>query len=108
MLQEDLLGSTKVYFTSLIGNLIEKLSDSKQVVRDMVMECCNSLISCSKPLQFAQQIIKYLQHANWHVRQGVLTLLVRAILLTSAQDPRSRAGSAYKPNLPGDSSSALA
>ena len=44
MLQEELL-SPKMHFSSLLSNLIEKLSDSKQVVRDMVMECCNNLIT---------------------------------------------------------------
>ena len=67
LLQEDLI-NLKLYFTPLLSNLVEKLSDSKQVVRDMVMECCNNLISRNKPALIAQQIIKYLQHANWHVR----------------------------------------
>lgn len=38
----------------------------------------------------------------------MLTLLVRTVLLTSAQDSRSRAGSAYKPSLPGDPNNSLA
>ena len=96
----------KLYFTSLLGNLVEKLSDSKQVVRDMVMDCCCSLITRSKPVTFAIQIIKYLQHANWHVREGVLVLLVRSILVTSVYEAR-KLGSALKPNIPGSDSSSL-
>jgi len=96
----------KLYFTSLLGNLVEKLSDSKQVVRDMVMECCCSLITRSKPATFASQIIKFFQHANWHVREGVLVLLVRSILVTSVYESR-KLGSALKPNIPGSDSSSL-
>ena len=59
LLQEDLI-NLKVYFNSLLSNLIEKLSDSKQVVRDMVMECCCNLINRSKPVPFSSQVIKYL------------------------------------------------
>ena len=39
LLQEE-LANLKKYFIPLLTNLIEKLSDSKQVVRDMVLECC--------------------------------------------------------------------
>ena len=67
LLKEDLI-NLNLHFSSLLSNLIEKLSDSKQVVRDMVMECCSNLIARNKPVQFAQHIIKYLQHANQHVR----------------------------------------
>ena len=100
LLQEDLI-NLKVYFTQLLGNLIEKLSDSKQVVRDMVMDCCCNLIKRSKAATFASQVIRYLQHANWHVREGVLLLLVRTILATSAGEVKK--GSNFKPSMPGDS-----
>ena len=87
-----------------MANLIEKLSDSKQVVRDMVMDCCCNLINRSKPVVFASQVIKYLQHANWHVREGVIILLVRAILVTIVLEA-TRKGHALKPNLAGEASS---
>jgi hypothetical protein len=83
--QEDLV-SLKKYFGPLLTHLIEKLSDSKQVVRDMVLECCGCMIKSTRPNVFAVQIVKSLQHANWHVREGVLTLLVRCILVQSQQD----------------------
>jgi hypothetical protein len=102
LLQEDLI-NLKVYFSSLLSNLIEKLSDSKQVVRDMVMECCCNLINRSKPVQFANQVIKYLQHANWHVREGVLILFVRCLLV--AHNSEVKKGAAFKPNMVGESSS---
>lgn len=105
LLQEDMI-NLKMYFSSLLGNLVEKLSDSKQVVRDIVMECCCNLITRSKPVVFASQIIKYLQHANWHVREGVLILLVRSILVTSVYEAR-KLGSALKPNIPGSDASSL-
>ena len=92
----------KVYFSSLLSNLIEKLSDSKQVVRDMVMDCCCNLINRSKPVPFASQVIKYLQHANWHVREGVIILLVRCILV--AQSFEAKKGTALKPNMVGETS----
>ena len=80
LLQEDLV-NLKKYFGPLLTHLIEKLSDSKQVVRDMVLECCGQMINKSRPNIFAVQIVKSLQHANWHVREGVLTLLVRCIIV---------------------------
>jgi len=78
----------KKYFGPLLTNLIEKLSDSKQVVRDMVLECCSQMIKNSRPNVFALQIVKSLQHANWHVREGVLTLIVRCIIVQGTQDSR--------------------
>ena len=89
----------KVYFASLLSNLIEKLSDSKQVVRDMVMDCCCNLINRSKPVPFAVHVIKYLQHANWHVREGVSILLVRCILISISLEGARRGSSALKPNM---------
>ena len=98
LLQEDLI-NLKVYFASLLSNLIEKLSDSKQVVRDMVMDCCCNLINRSKPVPFAVHVIKYLQHANWHVREGVSILLVRCILISISLEGARRGSSALKPNM---------
>ena len=68
----------------------------------MVMECCCNLITRSKPVPFSNQVISYLQHANWHVREGVLILLARCILVASAS--KSSGPSSLKPSLPGDSS----
>ena len=55
------------------------------------------MIKSTRPSAFAGQIVKSLQHANWHVREGVLTLLVRCIIVQSQQDPRKP--SAPKPQL---------
>ena len=85
----------------MLSNLIEKLSDSKQVVRDMVMECCCNLINRSKPAPFAGQVIKYLQHANWHVREGVLILLARCLLVAIGSEAKK---TALKPNMVGETS----
>ena len=68
----------------------------------MVMDCCCNLINRSKPVLFAGQVIKYLQHANWHVREGVLILLVRCILV--ALNFEAKKGSALKPNMVGETS----
>ena len=75
----------KKYFTAILGHLIEKLSDSKQVVRDLVLECSSCLIQYSKPHQMVLMILKNLQHANWHVREGVLILIARCILIQNTQ-----------------------
>ena len=68
----------------------------------MVMECCCNLINRSKPAPFAIQVVKYLQHANWHVREGVLILIVRCILIAGAQETKK--GTALKPNMSGEMS----
>ena len=68
----------------------------------MVMECCCNLINRSKPVPFSNQVIRYLQHANWHVREGVLILIARCILVASTNDTRKGGPSSLKPNLPGD------
>lgn len=59
LLQQD-VASLKPHFSALLGHLVEKLSDSKQIVRDMVMDCCSNLISRSKPLVFANNILSSL------------------------------------------------
>lgn len=46
------------------------------------------MIKNTRPNVFAVQIVKSLQHANWHVREGVLTLLVRCIIVQGYQDSR--------------------
>jgi len=60
--------------------LIDKLSDSKQTIRDVTLDCCAKIIRVSQPALFASSVIKDLQHANWHVREGVIQLLVRCML----------------------------
>ena len=53
-------------------------------------------------MPFATQVIKYLQHANWHVREGVLILLVRCILVAAQSEAKK--GTALKPNMTGETS----
>jgi hypothetical protein len=71
----------KKYYSLLATSLIEKLADSKVVIRQAVLKCCSHLISSSRPSQFAYFTIKYLQHANWHVREGALSLLGHCFLI---------------------------
>ncbi len=59
---------------------MEKLSDSKQVVRDVTLDCCTTIIQKFKPTAFVGQTVSNLQHANWHVREGMLHLLARCQL----------------------------
>jgi hypothetical protein len=41
-----------VFYTPLVVELIEKLADSKSVVRDSTLECCALIIDQFKPLAF--------------------------------------------------------
>jgi hypothetical protein len=68
------------HFNEVVRQLIEKLSDSKQSIRDITLDCCAKMIKASQPVTFANNIVKDLQHANWHVREGVVNLLVRCLL----------------------------
>lgn len=86
--------------------LIEKYGDNKDVVRDMVQECCSSMIKHTKPFVFANQICKNLQHSNCHVREGVLTLIVRSVI-EQIKNEKNPKGSALKPQIPGASDSGL-
>ena len=49
---------TPVFYTPLVVELVEKLADSKSVVRDATLECCALLIDQFKPHAFMQQIFK--------------------------------------------------
>lgn len=69
------------HFGPVISVLIEKLSDSKQSMRDATLKCCAKVIKASQPSLFAGAVVKDLQHANWHVREGVINLLTRCLLL---------------------------
>ena len=69
-----------VYYTPLVVELIEKLADSKSVVRDATLECCVLLIDQFKPITFIQQIYKSFQNSNWHVREGLQILVARCLL----------------------------
>lgn len=73
-----------------MGYLIEKLSDSKQVVREATMVACAALIENSRPALFAQHTLKSLSHASWHVREGVLSLLVRCLLMQGRVNSSNR------------------
>ncbi len=76
----------KKYYTQLVTALIEKLADSKVVIRHSVMKCCSLLIAQSKNSQFAFQAMRYLQHGNWHVREGALSLIAHCLLVTTQKD----------------------
>lgn len=67
----------KTHYTALVDNLVEKLSDSKQVVRNVTLDCCTKVIQKFNAASFVTQTTSMLTHANWHVREGVLTLLAR-------------------------------
>ena len=61
-------------------SLIEKLADSKVVIRQAVLKCCVLLIVHYKTSVFGIQAVRYLQHGNWHVREGVTTLIAHCII----------------------------
>ena len=65
----------KKYYALLVTSLIEKLADSKIVIRQAVLKCCGYIICNYKVSTFAFHVLRYLQHGNWHVREGVLHLL---------------------------------
>jgi hypothetical protein len=52
LLKND-LANIKKYFQQVLSLLIEKFSDSKQVVRDAVLECCSCMLKHTKPFLFA-------------------------------------------------------
>jgi len=68
--------------THLLTSLIEKLSDSKVVIRQAVLKCCGFIIQNSHNglMAIAYHSIGYLQHTNWHVREGILHLLADCII----------------------------
>ena len=69
------------HYNNLARNLIEKLSDSKVVIRQAVLKCCSVLIRGSSPSQFANHAISYLGHTNWHVREGILHLIANCLIV---------------------------
>lgn len=75
------LVNVKKYFVQLCQALMEKLSDSKQVVRTAIFKCSGQLIQCYKASQFAMQINRYLSNSNWHVKDGVIHLLAHCLLV---------------------------
>lgn len=99
LLRND-LANIKKYFQTVLGHLVEKFSDSKQVVRDAVLECCSCMLKHTKPFLFANQISKNLQHANHFVREGALTLIIRCVLESTRGDKGPRMPS-LKPQIPG-------
>jgi hypothetical protein len=64
----------------MVTCLCEKLSDSKVVIRQAVLKCCSLLITGYKPSTFAFHAMKYLQHGNWHVREGALQLIAHCLI----------------------------
>lgn len=76
----------KKYYTQIVTTLIEKLSDSKVVIRQAVLRCCSLLIKNYEPSHFTQQSINFIRHTNWHVREGILHLIANSIIVQSQQD----------------------
>ena len=74
--------------TQLTTSLIEKLSDSKVVIRQAVLKCCGFIIAHSSNglMAIAYHAIGYLQHTNWHVREGILHLLADCLLSQAQAD----------------------
>lgn len=73
-------------YSTLARALIEKLSDSKVVIRQAVLKCGGALIRASTPPQFANFAIGYLGHTIWHVREGILHLLANCLIVQGQQD----------------------
>ena len=73
---------------NLASILIQKLSDSKVVIRQAVLKCCGFIIANSQVglMTIADQSLKNLQHTNWHVREGVLHLIANCLLAQAQQD----------------------
>ena len=69
------------HYSNLAQALIEKLSDSKVVIRQAVLKCCGVLIRQNSPSQFANFAISYLGHTNWHVREGILHLVANCLIV---------------------------
>jgi hypothetical protein len=74
--------------TQLTTSLIEKLSDSKVVIRQSVLKCCGFIIkhNTNGLMAIAYHSIGYLQHTNWHVREGILYLLADCIITQGNMD----------------------
>lgn len=66
--------------------LIEKLSDSKVVIRQAVLKCSGVLIRTNTPSKFCNFAISYLDHTNWYVREGILHLLANCLIVQGQQD----------------------
>ena len=71
---------------ALVNSLIEKLSDSKSVVRDAVLECCALLIDQISPANFLTLIHKSFTNTNWHVREGLQILFARCLIETAESE----------------------
>lgn len=74
------------HYNDLARALIEKLSDSKVVIRRAVLKCCGVLIRGGSPCQFANYAIGYLGHTNWYVREGILVLLANCLIVQGQQE----------------------
>lgn len=79
LLVSDVVDLAKVQ-EDLIASLIEKLSDSKVIIRQAVLKCCGNIVRYQKPLILANQAKNYLQHTNWHVREGIAHILANCII----------------------------
>ena len=74
------------HYNDLARALIEKLSDSKVVIRRAVLKCCGVLIRGGSPCQFANYAIGYLGHTNWYVREGILVLMANCLIVQGQQE----------------------
>ena len=71
------------YYKQMVTVVIEKLSDSKVIIRQAVLKCCGLLIKSYQPSMFGHQAILYIQHTNWHVREGILHLVANSLIVQS-------------------------
>jgi hypothetical protein len=58
LLHEEKVILVTKHYNEVISQLIEKLSDSKQSMRDVTLECCAKIIKASQPALFAGIIVK--------------------------------------------------
>jgi hypothetical protein len=42
----------KKYYVQLVNTLIQKLSDSKVIIRQAILKCCGQIIESNKPIMF--------------------------------------------------------
>jgi flagellar motor component MotA len=61
----------------LLPPLLEKLGDSKIVLRQMVTQVLMQLMQLVSPRIVAAQLLAALQHRNWRVRHEVILLITQ-------------------------------
>lgn len=88
LLQLNLINFKK-YFSQLVTALVEKLADSKVIIRHAILKCCSLLIIKYKASIFAYHAMRYLQHGNWHAREGALSLIAHCIITQVQQKQKN-------------------